>query len=137
MTVAKSEVTTSQSDTAASEVVDPKKAAIAAAIARAKAKKLAQQSANTSAEVESAGTEGERAPAEPMQSDAASSEQPLAVTAAPEANAPAADAPVDPQKAAIAAAVARAKAKKLAAEAARAAETAAEDAPSADRTTTR
>ncbi|WP_429194474.1 electron transport complex subunit RsxC [Aeromonas veronii] len=144
MTVAKSEVTTSQSDTAASEVVDPKKAAIAAAIARAKAKKLAQQSASTSAEVENAatqvdraGTEGERAPAEPMQTDAASSEQPLAVTAAPEASAPAADAPVDPKKAAIAAAVARAKAKKLAAEAARAAETAAEDAPSADRTTTR
>lgn len=144
MTVAKSEVTTSQSDTAASEAVDPKKAAIAAAIARAKAKKLAQQSASTSAEVENAGTqvesagaEGERAPAEPMQSDAASSEQPLAVTAAPEASAPAADAPVDPKKAAIAAAVARAKAKKLAAEAARAAGTAAEDAPSADRTTTR
>ncbi|WP_421283347.1 electron transport complex subunit RsxC [Aeromonas veronii] len=142
--VAKSEVTTSQSDTAASEAVDPKKAAIAAAIARAKAKKLAQQSASTSAEVESAGTqvdragtEGERAPAEPMQTDAASSEQPLAVTAAPEASAPAVDAPVDPKKAAIAAAVARAKAKKLAAEAARAAETAAEDAPSADRTTTR
>ncbi|ELC7279897.1 electron transport complex subunit RsxC [Aeromonas veronii] len=149
--LAKSEVTTSHSDTAASEAVDPKKAAIAAAIARAKAKKLAQQSASTSAEVENAGagvesagtqvdragTEGERAPAEPMQSDAASSEQPLAVTAVPEANAPAADAPVDPKKAAIAAAVARAKAKKLAAEAARAAETAAEDAPSADRTTTR
>lgn len=142
--VTKSEVTTSQSDTAASEAVDPKKAAIAAAIARAKAKKLAQQSASTSAEVESAGTqvesagaEGERAPAEPMQTNAASSEQPLAVTAAPEASAPAADAPVDPKKAAIAAAVARAKAKKLAAEAARAAETAAEDAPSADRTTTR
>ncbi|UZE58225.1 electron transport complex subunit RsxC [Aeromonas veronii] len=149
--LAKSEVTTSHSDTAASEAVDPKKAAIAAAIARAKAKKLAQQSASTSAEVENAGaevesagtqvdragTEGERAPAEPMQSDSASSEQPLAVTAVPEANAPAADAPVDPKKAAIAAAVARAKAKKLAAEAARAAETAAEDAPSADRTTTR
>ncbi|WP_429110053.1 electron transport complex subunit RsxC [Aeromonas veronii] len=149
--VAKSEVTTSHSDTAESEAVDPKKAAIAAAIARAKAKKLAQQSASTSAEVENAGagvesagtqvdragTGGERAPAEPMQSDAASSEQPLAVTAAPEASAPAADAPVDPKKAAIAAAVARAKAKKLAAEAARAAETAAEDAPSADRTTTR
>ncbi|MCF5909078.1 electron transport complex subunit RsxC [Aeromonas veronii] len=149
--LAKSEVTTSQSDTAASEAVDPKKAAIAAAIARAKAKKLALQSASTSAEVEnagagvesagtqveSAGAEGERAPTEPMQTDAASSEQPLAVTAGPEANAPAADAPVDPKKAAIAAAVARAKAKKLAAEAARAAETAAEDAPSADRTTTR
>ncbi|MFM4993354.1 electron transport complex subunit RsxC [Aeromonas veronii] len=135
--VAKSEVNTSQSDTAESEAVDPKKAAIAAAIARAKAKKLAQQSASTSAEVENAGAEGERAPAEPMQSDAASSEQPLAVTAAPKASAPAADAPVDPKKAAIAAAVARAKAKKLAAEAASAAETAAEDAPSADRTTTR
>ncbi|MFM4738516.1 electron transport complex subunit RsxC [Aeromonas veronii] len=149
--VAKSEVNTSQSDTAESEAVDPKKAAIAAAIARAKAKKLAQQSASTSAEVENAGaevesaatqvdraeTEGERAPAEPMQTDAASSEQPLAVTAVPEANAPAADAPVDPKKAAIAAAVARAKAKKLAAEAARAAGTAAEDVPSADRTTTR
>ncbi|MFM4955430.1 electron transport complex subunit RsxC [Aeromonas veronii] len=136
-TVAKGEVTTSHSDTAASEAVDPKKAAIAAAIARAKAKKLAQQSERIGAEVESAGAEGERVSAEPMQSDAASSEQPLAVTAAPEASAPAADAPVDPKKAAIAAAVARAKAKKLAAEAARAAETAAEDAPSADRTTTR
>ncbi|MFQ2178040.1 electron transport complex subunit RsxC [Aeromonas veronii] len=150
-TVAKSEVTTSQSDTAASEAVDPKKAAIAAAIARAKAKKLAQQSASTSAEVEnadaevesaatqveSAGAEGERAPAEPMQTDAASSEQPLAVAEAPEASTPAVDAPVDPKKAAIAAAVARAKAKKLAAEAARAAGTAAEDVPSADRTTTR
>ncbi|WP_429155576.1 electron transport complex subunit RsxC [Aeromonas veronii] len=149
--VAKSEVTTSQSDTAASEAIDPKKAAIAAAIARAKAKKLAQQSASTSAEVEnagaevesaatqveSAGTEGERAPAEPMQTDAASSEQPLAVAEAPEASAPAVDAPVDPKKAAIAAAVARAKAKKLAAEAARAAESAAEDVPSAGRTTTR
>lgn len=135
--VAKSEVNPSQSDTAASEAVDPKKAAIAAAIARAKAKKLAQQSERISAEVESAGAEGERAPAEPMQSDAASSEQPLAVAEATEASAPAVDAPVDPKKAAIAAAVARAKAKKLAAEAARAAETAAEDAPSADRTTTR
>ncbi|MGN5146221.1 electron transport complex subunit RsxC [Aeromonas veronii] len=149
--VAKSEVTTSHSDTAASEAVDPKKAAIAAAIARAKAKKLAQQSASTSAEVASTstevesaatqvdrvGAEGERVSAEPMQTGAASSEQPLAVAEAPEASAPAADAPVDPKKAAIAAAVARAKAKKLAAEAARAAETAAEDAPSADRTTTR
>ncbi|WP_139464044.1 electron transport complex subunit RsxC [Aeromonas veronii] len=135
--LAKSEVTTSHSDTAASEAVDPKKAAIAAAIARAKAKKLAQQSERISAEVESAGAEGERAPTEPMQSDAASSEQPLAVAEAPEASAPAADAPVDPKKAAIAAAVARAKAKKLAAEAARAAGTAAEDASSADRTTTR
>lgn len=145
-TAGTSESAATQSDapSAVSEAVDPKKAAIAAAIARAKAKKLAQQSERISAEVESAGTqvdragtEGERVSAEPMQSDAASSEQPLAVAEAPEASAPAVDAPVDPKKAAIAAAVARAKAKKLAAEAARAAETAAEDAPSADRTTTR
>ncbi|PKQ78502.1 electron transport complex subunit RsxC [Aeromonas sobria] len=150
--LAKSEVTTSQRDTAVaiSEAVDPKKAAIAAAIARAKAKKLAQQGENAGAEVESTGTqidsadaEGERTPAQPEQTDTASSEQPLAVAEAPKASAPATDAPVDPKKAAIAAAVARAKAKKLAAEAARAAGTvgtvgtAAEDAPSADRTTTR
>ncbi|WP_434471184.1 electron transport complex subunit RsxC [Aeromonas veronii] len=61
VTVAKSEVTTSQSYTAASEAVDPKKAAIAAAIARAKAKKLAQQSERISAEVENAGTQLESA----------------------------------------------------------------------------
>ncbi|HHQ4571220.1 TPA: electron transport complex subunit RsxC [Aeromonas veronii] len=139
-----SAATQSDAPSAVSEAVDPKKAAIAATIARAKAKKLAQQGERISAEVESAGTqvdragtEGERVSVEPMQTAAASSEQPLAVAAAPEASAPAADVPVDPKKAAIAAAVARAKAKKLAAEAARAAETAAEDAPSADRTTTR
>jgi len=132
--MAQHEVTTSQPDAApaVSEAVDPKKAAIAAAIARAKAKKLAQQGESTSV-----ATEGERAPAEPIQTDAASSEQPLAVAVTPEATAPEADAPVDPKKAAIAAAVARAKAKKLAAEAANATETAAEDQSSAERTTTR
>lgn len=124
-----------EADMPSDEPADPKKAAIAAAIARAKAKKLAQQGESTRA-----AAEGKHAPAELRQTDPVSSEQPLAVAVVPEATAPEADAPVDPKKAAIAAAVARAKAKKLAAEAARAAgsaETAAEDAPSADRTTTR
>ncbi|MFQ1914620.1 electron transport complex subunit RsxC [Aeromonas veronii] len=100
-----SAATQSDAPSAASEAVDPKKAAIAAAIARAKAKKLAQQ--------------GESAGAEDAQSEPAASAQTrdLAVaksevttsqsdTAASEA--------VDPKKAAIAAAIARAKAKKLA-----------------------
>ncbi|MGY3917309.1 electron transport complex subunit RsxC [Aeromonas australiensis] len=118
--------TATQSDTAtaASEGVDPKKAAIAAAIARAKAKKLAQQAAEQGEPMQAAeGTRGEQALAEPMS-------EAVAEPAVAEAS-------VDPKKAAIAAAVARAKAKKLAAEAARAAETVAQDAPSADRTTTR
>ncbi|WDF93142.1 electron transport complex subunit RsxC [Aeromonas dhakensis] len=75
---------------------DPKKAAIAATIARAKAKKAAAQA----------------------QGDTAISEGEEAVAAAPAA-APQPDAAnADPKKAAIAAAVARAKARKLAAEAA-------------------
>lgn len=94
------ETAATQSDTlsAASEAVDPKKAAIAAAIARAKAKKAAQQAAE--------GARGEQALAEPVS-------EAVAEPAVAEAS-------VDPKKAAIAAAVARAKAKKLAAEAARA-----------------
>ncbi|MGE6170212.1 electron transport complex subunit RsxC [Aeromonas media] len=76
--------------------VDPKKAAIAAAIARAKAKKLA---AATDAPVPSRDAVSDMlaAPGEPV------------AESAPE---------VDPKKAAIAAAIARAKAKKLAADAA-------------------
>ncbi|MFQ2045579.1 electron transport complex subunit RsxC [Aeromonas veronii] len=106
-TVAKSEVTTSQSDTAASEAIDPKKAAIAAAIARAKAKKAAQQAAEQGEPMPAAeGVNGEQALAEPVS-------EAVAEPAVAEAS-------VDPKKAAIAAAVARAKAKKLAAEAARA-----------------
>ncbi|MEH8180161.1 electron transport complex subunit RsxC [Aeromonas allosaccharophila] len=108
-TVAKSEVTTSQSDTetAASEAVDPKKAAIAAAIARAKAKKLAQQ--------------GESAGAESAESKPSASAQTRDVTVAKSEvttsqsdTAVSASEAVDPKKAAIAAAIARAKAKKLA-----------------------
>ncbi|MFM5249912.1 electron transport complex subunit RsxC [Aeromonas hydrophila] len=90
--VAAAPATVSQPDAADA---DPKKAAIAAAIARAKAKKAAAQA----------------------QGDTAVSEGDEAVAATPaDASQPAADA--DPKKAAIAAAVARAKARKLAAEAA-------------------
>ncbi|KIQ84700.1 electron transport complex subunit RsxC [Aeromonas sp. L_1B5_3] len=104
-----SETAATQSDapSAASEVVDPKKAAIAAAIARAKAKKAAQQAAEQGEPMQAAeGARGEQALAEPVSEAVA--EQAVA------------EASVDPKKAAIAAAVARAKAKKLAAEAARA-----------------
>ena len=76
--------------------VDPKKAAIAAAIARAKAKKAAQ--AQGDAPLDAGGISANT-------SDAATAE-------APAASGPAAE--VDPKKAAIAAAIARAKAKKAA-----------------------
>ncbi|WP_338454449.1 electron transport complex subunit RsxC [Aeromonas veronii] len=104
-TAGTSESAATQSDapSAASEAVDPKKAAIAAAIARAKAKKLAQQ-----------GESAEDAQSEPAASaqtrDVAVAKSEVTTsqsdTAASEA--------VDPKKAAIAAAIARAKAKKLA-----------------------
>ncbi|MEM0554856.1 MULTISPECIES: electron transport complex subunit RsxC [Aeromonas] len=99
--------TQSDAPSAGSEVVDPKKAAIAAAIARAKAKKAAQQAAEQGEPMQAAeGARGEQALAEPVS-------EAVAEPAVAEAS-------VDPKKAAIAAAVARAKAKKLAAEAARA-----------------
>ncbi|MBL0625780.1 electron transport complex subunit RsxC [Aeromonas jandaei] len=104
-----SETAATQSDapSAASEVVDPKKAAIAAAIARAKAKKAAQEAAEQGEPMQAAeGARGEQALAEPVS-------EAVAEPAVAEAS-------VDPKKAAIAAAVARAKAKKLAADAARA-----------------
>ncbi|MBW3795379.1 electron transport complex subunit RsxC [Aeromonas hydrophila] len=82
--------TAPQPDSAAD--TDPKKAAIAAAIARAKAKKAAQ------AQGDAAVTEGEEA----------------AVAAPAAAPQPDSAAEVDPKKAAIAAAIARAKAKKAA-----------------------
>ncbi|CAJ1772086.1 electron transport complex subunit RsxC [Aeromonas jandaei] len=91
--------TQSDAPSAASEAVDPKKAAIAAAIARAKAKKAAQQ--GDSAEDDLTATEG------------------TSETAATQSDAPsAASEAVDPKKAAIAAAIARAKAKKAAQQAA-------------------
>ncbi|MFQ2422062.1 electron transport complex subunit RsxC [Aeromonas caviae] len=89
-----------EAPTAASEPaaeVDPKKAAIAAAIARAKAKKAAQ--AQGDAPLDAGGISANT-------SDAATAEAPAA------ASGPAAE--VDPKKAAIAAAIARAKAKKAA-----------------------
>ncbi|MFQ2192693.1 electron transport complex subunit RsxC [Aeromonas jandaei] len=104
--------TPSDAPSAASEVVDPKKAAIAAAIARAKAKKAAQQAAEQGEPMQAAeGARGEQALAEPVSEAVA--EPAVAEPAVAEAS-------VDPKKAAIAAAVARAKAKKLAADAARA-----------------
>ncbi|WP_421261087.1 electron transport complex subunit RsxC [Aeromonas jandaei] len=108
-TAGTSETAATQSDapSAASEVVDPKKAAIAAAIARAKAKKAAQEAAEQGEPMQAAeGARGEQALAEPVS-------EAVAEPAVAEAS-------VDPKKAAIAAAVARAKAKKLAADAARA-----------------
>ncbi|MBW3762098.1 electron transport complex subunit RsxC [Aeromonas jandaei] len=99
--------TQSNAPSAASEAVDPKKAAIAAAIARAKAKKAAQQAAEQGEPMQAAeGARGEQALAEPVS-------EAVAEPAVAEVS-------VDPKKAAIAAAVARAKAKKLAADAARA-----------------
>ncbi|MFQ2080387.1 electron transport complex subunit RsxC [Aeromonas veronii] len=100
-----SAATQSDAPSAVSEAVDPKKAAIAAAIARAKAKKLAQQG-------ESAGAEG-------AQSEPAASAQTRDVAVAKSEvttsqSDTAASEAVDPKKAAIAAAIARAKAKKLA-----------------------
>ncbi|WP_421224360.1 electron transport complex subunit RsxC [Aeromonas jandaei] len=92
-----SETAATQRDepSAVSEAVDPKKAAIAAAIARAKAKKAAQQGDSAEGDVTA---------------NAGTSE-----TAATQSDAPsAASEAVDPKKAAIAAAIARAKAKKAA-----------------------
>ncbi|MFM5520031.1 electron transport complex subunit RsxC [Aeromonas jandaei] len=108
-TAGTNETAATQSDalSAASEAVDPKKAAIAAAIARAKAKKAAQQAAEQGEPMPAAeGVNGEQALAEPVS-------EAVAEPAVAEVS-------VDPKKAAIAAAVARAKAKKLAADAARA-----------------
>ncbi|HGO9494344.1 TPA: electron transport complex subunit RsxC [Aeromonas veronii AMC24] len=106
-TAGTSETAAIQSDapSAASEAVDPKKAAIAAAIARAKAKKLAQQG-------ESAGAEG--AQSEPAAS-AQTRDVALAKSEVTTSHSDTAESEeVDPKKAAIAAAIARAKAKKLA-----------------------
>ncbi|MFM5409572.1 electron transport complex subunit RsxC [Aeromonas veronii] len=100
-----SAATQSDAPSAASEAVDPKKAAIAAAIARAKAKKAAQQG-------ESAGAEG--ALSEPTASaqtrDVALAKSEVTTSQSDTA----ASEVVDPKKAAIAAAIARAKAKKMA-----------------------
>ncbi|MBA2072799.1 electron transport complex subunit RsxC [Aeromonas veronii] len=98
-----SAATQSDAPSAASEVVDPKKAAIAAAIARAKAKKLAQQ-----------GESAEDAQSEPA---ASAQTRDVAVTKSEVTTSQsdtAASEAVDPKKAAITAAIARAKAKKLA-----------------------
>ncbi|MFN4323455.1 MAG: electron transport complex subunit RsxC [Aeromonas media] len=93
--VSDTQVTPSEPVAETAPEVDPKKAAIAAAIARAKAKKLAAAA-------------GEVVPVPAVSDTQVTPGEPVAESA-PE---------VDPKKAAIAAAIARAKAKKLAADAA-------------------
>ena len=100
-------------------IADPRKAAVEAAIARAKARKAAQATAETEAE---APTAAEAAPVDPRKAAVeaaiarAKARKAAQATAETEAEAPtAADtAPVDPRKAAVEAAIARAKARKAA-----------------------
>jgi len=101
-TAASQSLASSQSEASNSaEPVDPRKAAVAAAIARAKAKKLAEQAAADTSEAQATSEAPEVAAA--SQSEASS-----------QSEAPSSAEPVDPRKAAVAAAIARAKAKKLA-----------------------
>ncbi|WP_338563385.1 electron transport complex subunit RsxC [Erwinia sp. E_sp_B04_7] len=92
-------------EVAAEAPVDPRKAAVAAAIERAKAKKAAQ-AAEKSAEAAPV-----EASAEPAKAGAG---EVAAESVKAEAGEVAAEAPVDPRKAAVAAAIERAKAKKAA-----------------------
>ena len=105
-----------ESNAVASEAVDPRKVAVEAAIARAKARKAGATDTQTApvaaepvdprkAAVEAAIA---RAKAKKLQQQAASD-----VVVPVEAPAPVAAEPVDPRKAAVEAAIARAKAKKL------------------------
>ncbi|WP_354691351.1 electron transport complex subunit RsxC [Phytobacter sp. RSE-02] len=113
-----------ESNAVASEAVDPRKAAVEAAIARAKAKKLQQQGASDvivpvetpapvaaePVDLRKAAVEAAiaRAKAKKLQQQGASD-----VVVPVESPAPVAAEPVDPRKAAVEAAIARAKAKKL------------------------
>ncbi|CAI8760958.1 electron transport complex subunit RsxC [Kosakonia quasisacchari] len=126
-----------QNSAATDETADPRKAAVEAAIARAKAHKLAHSQPDTSAaKGEQPQVETEQSPAESATVDprkaaveaaiarakarklaqsqpdasAANAEQPQVETE----QSPAGSAPVDPRKAAVEAAIARAKARKLA-----------------------
>jgi electron transport complex protein RnfC len=96
---------------------DPRKAAVEAAIARAKAKKAAQPESETAAESDPRKAAVEAAIARAKAKKAAT-ERPEATPAAmPAAEAPEPVTEDDPRKAAVAAAIARAKAKKAAAQA--------------------
>ncbi|TCC01052.1 electron transport complex subunit RsxC [Kosakonia quasisacchari] len=126
-----------QNSAATSETADPRKAAVEAAIARAKARKLADSQPDASAanaeqpQVETEQSPAESAPVDPRKAaveaaitrakarklthsqpdaSAANAEQPQVETE----QSPAESAPVDPRKAAVEAAIARAKARKLA-----------------------
>ncbi|WP_110875687.1 electron transport complex subunit RsxC [Franconibacter helveticus] len=100
-------------------IADPRKAAVEAAIARAKARKAAQATAETEAE---APTAAEAAPVDPRKAAVeaaiarAKARKAAQATAETEAEAPTAAeaAPVAPRKAAVEAAIARAKARKAA-----------------------
>ena len=108
------------------QVTDPRKAAVEAAIARAKAKKASAPAETVEKDVEPAADPRkaavEAAIARAKAKKAAAADAPVETAAEPVA-----DAPEDPRKAAVAAAIARAKAKKAAA-ASTAADTAAAEA---------
>ena len=125
--------TQSETEPATRQAGDPRKAAVEAAIARAKAKKSAQAAGSDMTSATDAAPQAEAAkadaPVDPRKAaveaaiarakakkaaQAAASDATLATDVAPSAEAAKADAPVDPRKAAVEAAIARAKAKKAA-----------------------
>lgn len=131
----------SSSEPVTRQTDDPRKAAVEAAIARAKAKKAAQATASAAEPVETEVTTAEpvvdarkaaveaaiaRAKAKKAAQATASAAEPA------EAEAPAAEPVVDARKAAIEAAIARAKAKKAAQATASAAEPAEAESPSSE-----
>ncbi|WP_117233330.1 electron transport complex subunit RsxC [Vibrio maerlii] len=136
------ETSTSEAESQQEAPVDPQKAAVAAAIARAKARKAAQEQATEASAEETSTSEAEsqqEAPVDPKKAAVASAiarakarkaaqEQATEISAEetstsetePQQDAPEVEAqdeaPVDPKKAAVAAAIARAKARKAAQE---------------------
>ncbi|MCE0490802.1 electron transport complex subunit RsxC [Pantoea sp. Mb-10] len=113
---------------------DPRKAAVEAAIARAKAKKAAEVSSGASTAADDAPAAEQDPRKAAVAAAIARAKAKKAAEASSQASTAADDAPAaeqDPRKAAVAAAIARAKAKK-AAEASSQATTAADDAPAAE-----
>ncbi|WP_345831416.1 electron transport complex subunit RsxC [Erwinia sp. HDF1-3R] len=120
--------TQAETEPATRQAHDPRKAAVEAAIARAKAKKAAAaEQPVASDDAPDASDDAPVAPVDPRKAaveaaiarakakKAAAAEQPVASDDAPVASDDAPVAPVDPRKAAVEAAIARAKAKKAAA----------------------
>ncbi|MGQ0286751.1 electron transport complex subunit RsxC [Pasteurellaceae bacterium 22721_9_1] len=108
-----SELNSSEKTSQNSTALDDKKATVAAAIARAKAKKLAQQAENASNE-HPAESEVDPKKAAVAAAIARAKAKKLAQQAETTSSEQLAENEVDPKKAAVAAAIARAKAKKLA-----------------------